>query len=294
MKSLPETMNKNTIKAKQHFCEEILKRWGNVAVVDLKVYQVQDYLEEREREVSSNSFNVYRKHGSIIINWALEQQLLPHDTLNVFKAVKRKPHQQKKKDPAPVEDVLKVLAVANTDQAHILWFLIHTGARKSEVLKMKWADVDLENRTYLLRTKKSGTGLEKITKHNMSNSLYELFLKRYEMRHPELDYVLWHNFYSSKAGCRVDDRFQTIGKMTQYLCKKAGVPIFGLHQLRHLATAILKSYGKLSLAELQLFLRHDNQKTTEIYAGHLDTGTQVQADVLDDFWSKQLEGVAAE
>jgi hypothetical protein len=41
-------------------------------------------------------------------------------------------------------------------------------------------------------------------------------------------------------------------------------------------------------------LRHDNQKITEIYAGHLDTGTQVQADVLDDFWNKQLDGVVAE
>lgn len=55
---------------------------------------------------------------------------------------------------------------------------------------MTWTDVDLENRTYLLRTKKSGTGLEKVTKHNMSKSLYELFLMRYEMRHPELDFVL--------------------------------------------------------------------------------------------------------
>ncbi len=82
--------------------------------------------------------------------------------------------------------------------------------------------------------------------------------------------------------------------MTQYLCRKAEVPVFGLHQLRHLATAILKGYGSLSIAELQLFLRHDNQKATEIYAGHLDTGTQVQADVLDDFWSKQLSSVAAE
>ncbi|MCP3889974.1 MAG: tyrosine-type recombinase/integrase [Desulfobulbaceae bacterium] len=211
MKSLPKTMNSNTVKAKKHFCEEILKRWGNIAVIDLKVYQVQEYLEEREREVSSNSFNVYRKHGSIMINWAKKQQLLPHDTLNVFEAVKRKPHQQKKKGPAPVEDVLKVLAAANTDQADILWFLIHTGARKSEILTMEWSDVDLEHKTYLLRTKKSGTGLEKVTKHNMSKSLYELFKKRYEMRHPELDYVLWHKFYSSKAGCRIDGRFQTIG-----------------------------------------------------------------------------------
>jgi hypothetical protein len=46
----------------------------------------------------------------------------------------------------------------------------------------------------------------------------------------------------------------------------------------------------LSIADLQLFLRHDNQKTTEIYAGYLASGTQVQADVLDRFWTEQLQG----
>jgi integrase len=289
MKSLPDTMNKNTVEAKKHFCEEILKHWGNITVADLKVYQVQDYLESRVEVCSVNSFNVYRKHGSIIINWALKQQLLPYGTMNVFEAVSKKPHQQEKKGPAPVENVLKVLAVASDDQSDLLWFYLHTAARKSEILTMTWADVDFENRTYLLHTKKSGTGLVKTTKHNMSDSLYKLFVKRYEKRHHELEYVMWHNFYSTKKGRRVDDRFQSISKMSEYLCAKAGVPVFGLHQLRHLATAILKSYGKLSIADLQLFLRHDNQKTTEIYAGYLASGTQVQADVLDRFWTEKLQ-----
>ncbi|WP_458774169.1 hypothetical protein [Desulforhopalus sp. 52FAK] len=62
----------------------------------------------------------------------------------------------------------------------------------------------------------------------MSKSLYEVFKKRYELRHPELDDVLWHTLNSRKAGCRVDGQFQSIGKMTLYLCKKAEVSVVGV------------------------------------------------------------------
>ena len=66
------------------------------------------------------------------------------------------------------------------------------------------------------------------------------------------------------------------------------MPPFKLHQLRHLATAILKEFGDMGLAKLQRFLRHDKQKTTEIYAGHLETSTKEQTDFLGDFWDRSL------
>ena len=86
-----------------------------------------------------------------------------------------------------------------------------------------------------------------------------------------------------------EDRFQHLNKFTVRLCKKAKVPPFNLHQLRHLATAILKDEADMSLAKLQRFLRHDHQKTTEIYAGHIETGTKKQTDFLADFWTDKLD-----
>ena len=62
-----------------------------------------------------------------------------------------------------------------------------------------------------------------------------------------------------------------------------------MHQLRHLAASILKEQGA-SIAEMQLFLRHDEQKTTELYAGHLDNSTEAQSKCLGDFWREQLSG----
>ncbi len=54
----------------------------------------------------------------------------------------------------------------------------------------------------------------------------------------------------------------------------------------NLASSILKKEGA-TIAELQLFLRHESQKTTEIYAGHLDNSTKVQNELLGRVWAKQ-------
>jgi len=45
----------------------------------------------------------------------------------------------------------------------------------------------------------------------------------------------------------------------------------------------------MSIAELQKFLRHDQQRTTEIYAGFLETDTRDQTEFLAEFWSDRLE-----
>ena len=39
---------------------------------------------------------------------------------------------------------------------------------------------------------------------------------------------------------------------------------------------------------MQKFLRHDHQKTTEIYAGHIEPETKKQTDFINDFWKGKL------
>jgi len=64
-----------------------------------------------------------------------------------------------------------------------------------------------------------------------------------------------------------------------------------MHQFRHLAATLLKENGA-SLSEMQQFLRHDEQKTTEMYAGHLDNSTAKQTEYLGNFWSGKLAEAA--
>ncbi|WP_163337313.1 site-specific integrase [Desulfopila sp. IMCC35008] len=165
------------------------------------------------------------------------------------------------------------------------------GARKNEVLNLKWLDIDFEERTYKLHTNKSGGKGTKTTLHTISDELMAILLRRFDQRHPEVEYVFWHKYYSHEKKMMVEDGYKSLNKFTKRHCDKAGVPLFTLHQLRHLAASILKREGA-TIAELQLFLRHDEQKTTEIYAGHLDNSTKAQNELLGRVWSKQLSEVA--
>jgi integrase len=125
----------------------------------------------------------------------------------------------------------------------------------------------------------------------MPEALYIILIilaMRFENRHPTLPYVFWHRFWDRKTGTWREDRYQNISKFCQRLCERARVPKFTLHQLRHLDTSVLKEEGNMGLAKLQRFLRHDKQKTTEIYAGHLEKGTKEQTAFLADFWKEKI------
>jgi len=282
-------IGQDTFANKKRLCGELIERWGNISVGDIAVHMAHSYLLERAEKVSNNSFNVYRKEGRRLFEWGKEQELISRNSINPFAEVKKKRHERSKTRPAPIEHVIKVYMVATPDQKDLLLAYLVTGARKSEILKWKWSDIDFNNRIYALHTRKSGNGEIKTTHHEMPNLLHDVLQRRFTNRHPVLPYVFWHTFWDRKKKEWRDDRYINLNRFTERLCEKAKVPKFGLHQLRHLATAILKEKADMGLAKLQRFLRHDHQKTTEIYAGHLETGTKEQTDFLADFWSTQLE-----
>lgn len=282
----------DTFSKKIRFCKEIIARWGKTTpIADIKVYMVQEYLNERAKQFTANSFNTYRKEGVALFNWAINQQLLAADTINVFSRVKKLPHSTGGPKPAPVNDVLKVLAVANQDQRDLIMCYLLTGARKNEILTMTWDDVDLQKRTYKLHTLKTGNKLPKTTVHAMPDQLCEILTRKHENRNPGLKYVFWHRFYSQPQKAYVEDRYMSLNKFTMRLCKKAGVTLFGLHQLRHLAATLL-AHGNMSTIQAKQFLRHDHITTTELYMGTLDNSTAEQSNYLDKFWSEKLAETA--
>ena len=282
-------IGKDTFAGKQRLCRELLKKWGNLPFEDITVHMAQKYLLERANRVSNNSFNVYRKEGRRLFEWGKKQNMLPRYSVNPFAEVEKKRHETKNSRPAPIEHVTKAYMAATPDQKDLILTYLVTGGRKSEILKWEWSDIDFKNKIYALHTRKSGSGELKTTYHEMPALLLDILDRRFKKRHAILPYVFWHKFWDRKKKEWREDRYQNLNRFTERICKKAGVPKFGLHQLRHLATAVLKEKANMGLAKLQRFLRHDHQKTTEIYAGHLETGTKEQTDFLANFWEDAFE-----
>ena len=73
--------------------------------------------------------------------------------------IKKKPHTKKKRRLIPIQDILKVLLVAQGQDRVLIGAYWHTGGRKGEILRWTWADdVNFKERWIRLGTKKSRTG----------------------------------------------------------------------------------------------------------------------------------------
>jgi hypothetical protein len=102
----------------------------------------------------------------------------------------------------------------------------------------------------------------------MPDLLANILERRLKHRHYKLPWIFWHTFWDRKNKRWKEDRYRTLNRFTERLCEKADVPEFKLQQLRHLATAILKENGDMSLAKLQRFLRHEHQTAVFIVRIH--------------------------
>lgn len=155
------------------------------------------------------------------------------------------------------EDFWKVFDAADTlqDQTLLMAYL-HTGARKSELLKLRWADVDLAGKCIRLYTKKrKGGGLA----HDTIPLTAEL-RDQLEAHRKSLGFFAEHVFLRPQTLKPYTARIH----MMKYLCEKAGVDHFGFHALRHLTASVLYKQG-YPLNVIQKILRHKSANTTARY-----------------------------
>jgi len=104
-----------------------------------------------------------------------------------------------------------------------LLMLIFTGLRRNEAAKLKWSDVDLEARTFIIRETKNHEPLEL----PISSWLYEVFLRRLDAR--ENEFV----FPGSGASGHLHEPKRAVKAVSD----KIGTP-FSCHDLRRTFTSV--------------------------------------------------------
>ena len=185
---------------------------------------------------------------------------------NPFKAVPRFGEERVAKYVPPVEDFWKVHEAAEIEQDKVfLLTLLHTAARKGEIIRLLWSDIDFtESRMRLWTRKRRGGNLESdwipmteeprkaLLQHRMNANGVYVFTR--ENGQP----YKWRQH------------------LMKSLCGIAGVKHFGFHAIRHLTASMLDKAG-LELTVLQAILRHKSATTTARYL-HTLRGTKVALD----------------
>lgn len=208
-------------------------------------------------------------------NWAIREEKLLLNSCNKIDPFSEDPFL---KYVPPAEHIDKVLMAAQPWEMELLQVYYHTAARLSEVLELTWEDVNMEKRWVRLWTRKRKGGQREPRYLPMNTVLQDLFARKWKKRNKTCLYV----FENPRTGSRYSKNQASIRLMMKRLCERAEVPHFGVHAIRHHVASIVQDSKKATLKQIQLFLGHKRQTTTEIYLHALEAGVEEVGAILEE------------
>lgn len=224
------------------------KHLGNVLLRDFRRELLHKYVRIRTQEVSPGTVNRDIAAISKMFSYALECGLVETHPLVKFPKLK-----QPEKSFQPIS-LLQFHALVEVMPEKSLQALIavmgETGIRLQEALKLKWRNVDLQNRIVTLEETKNG----KVRQVPLSD--YAVSWLSRLVHYIKRPYV----FISKRSG----DRWCNPTKPFKEACKKVGITI-GFHDLRRFRTTRWLMSG-VDVRTVKELLGHSEISTTMRYA----------------------------
>lgn len=259
--------NLKAYRSKRHYTDTLYlakrwaKQWGKKTVPQITPKSIQKYLLMICNQISHQTANKELIALKALFNFGIKKPNRwffnnPTDDLEPF------PIEKRKKYVPPAKDVIAVLLAASGEVQDYLWTIALTLGRMSEINQLKKEDVDFDNETVTLYTRKSKKGNLVLRDIPMTGKLRSVLMKRFEGNNTE--WVFPHTYYSRKAGECLTGPYLDRKRIMKTLCKKAKVKYFRFHPLRHFGASILIKEG-VDPKTIQDLLGHANFKTTEIY-----------------------------
>jgi len=227
----------------------------------------RDYLGKQAEKRSGGAANKERKNLAAAWNWGVRHLDLPEK--NPFLQIDPFPCDQRKKYVPPLGDVYKVIEVARPEDRVFLLALLHTAARRGELLRLRWTDVDFENSKIRLGTRKREGGAMEFDWIPMTSTLKAALLS---LRASTKSVFVFNRPEDGQP-------YKWRQHLMRRLCERAGVEYFGFHAIRHLTASILAKEGK-DIPTIQSILRHQSPLTTARYIKKLGFTDNALEDVF--------------
>lgn len=270
-----ERFSQKTIQKKTYLCRRILAEFGNgIDLESITPEMVQSFLDARAASKSSNASNEDRKHLLAMFNFSQKILGISH---NPMAFIRPRPHDVAPQYTPHEAEVTRLLDAATPEERNFLTCYLATGARRSEIFRLTWEDVNFESGTIRLGTRKTRDGSMKYRTLPMNTqlkkTLLDMFLDLPDQRAKSI-YV----FTNPITG----DPYVVRRRFIKGLCKRAGIPPFGFHALRRYVASILSDKHKISSKAIQTVLGHESQATTERYLHKIHTGMPEIMELLTD------------
>lgn len=247
----------------------------SMPVEDFGCREARVYLALQKDRRGPNCSNKDRKVLTTAWKWGVAYlEGFPQDKPDPFLGCQRYAEIRTPRYIPPEEDFWKVYGVAPEREQALLICFLNLAARKGELLRLTWDEVDFGRNTVTLATRKTRTGTVKRDAMPMNQELRQTMLWLWENRQGSSGHV-----FTCPVEPFLGQPYKATIHVMRRLCARANVKPFGFHAIRHLAATILAKEGQ-SLFSIQHTLRHEKQTTTDRYLHGLGAFKEV-ADAMD-------------
>jgi integrase len=173
----------NTYNYKLNIVKQFLKHLGNdFALDDITGKVIEDFLDSVFERSGGKTANRYLRELKTVFNWATQRNMTQTNPCRPIETYKEDPFI---KYVPPIEDLNKVLSLAEEWEHDFLLCLFHTAGRRIELIRLRWTDINLEKRLITLWTRKrKGGGIESDELH-INDGLKKILEKRLKNRSQE-------------------------------------------------------------------------------------------------------------
>jgi integrase len=235
-----------------------------LAIDELTPAHIQAYITKQKLDRSGYAANKDRKNLLAGWEWGMEYMNPKLPRPNPCQ-VKKMPEARHPRYVPPEEDFWKVYNVADGQDRVMLLAFLHLAARRGEIFRLTWDDVDFNADQIRLWTRKRAGGHFEYDWLPMTKMLKAALLWWQENRPVKSSPYIFlcleeKNFCQESYG----KPFKYRQHFMEHLCKRAGVRFFGFHAIRHLSASTLYKLGYV-VADIQSVLRHESATTTARY-----------------------------
>lgn len=240
----------------------------SLPVSELTRGQVQQYVTKQKLSRSGYSANKDRKNLVAAWNWGMEYMNPRLPEPNPCK-VRKMPEVRSPRYVPPEEDFWKVYNLVQGQDRVMLLSFLHLAARRGEIFRLTWDDVDFGKDLVRLWTQKRHGGDLEYDWLPLTKVLKQALLWWWENR-PIKDDPHVFLCLEEKEFCMepYGQPFKSRQNFMRVPCERAKVKRFGFHSIRHLSASTLYKLG-YPVAVIQAILRHKSPSTTGIYLAKL-------------------------
>jgi len=266
-------------KRDKSLAAHLIQVFGENYLPDIKPAMISDYKVQRRGEgASPRTINYELTLMSHAFNIAIREWEWLDE--NPIKKVKKERVNNNIERWLTMEEEGRLLKVAAKWLQEIIVFSINTGLRQSEILDLKWSQVDMDRRTIIILEQKNGS----VDTLPLNETAIGVLKDRYNQKLSQCD-----NVFPSSNGTRMSNR--NLFRAFDIATTRAKVNNFRFHDLRHTFATRLVQSG-VGIYEVQRLGRWKNVSMVMRYAHHHPESLRSSIEVMDGFKEVAITNLA--